>query len=105
VPLGSDARFAFGGAQFTSAYLQQLCLAMRRCADTRAQTAIKSAAERAPPQALSSVVSEAAAAGQLGAGGAPSSAHVLDILLDAFNFHNSAPPRPPPSLLAAAHNR
>lgn len=60
---------------------------MRRCADTRAQAAIKSVAERSAPQALASIVE--AAAGQLGHG-APAQAHILDILQDAFNFHNSA---------------
>jgi len=60
---------------------------MRRCADTRAQAAIKSVAERSAPQALASIVE--AAAEQLGHG-TPAQAHILDILQDAFNFHNSA---------------
>jgi hypothetical protein len=53
---------------------------MRRCADTRAQAAIKSVAERSAPQALASIVE--AAAEQLGHG-TPAQAHILDI-------HNSA---------------
>jgi hypothetical protein len=61
---------------------------MRRCADTRAQAAIKTVAARSPPQALASIVPEAAA-GQLGHG-TPAQPHILDILQDAFNFHNSA---------------
>ena len=61
---------------------------MRRCADTRAQAAIKSIAERLPPQALASIVPEAAV-GQLGQS-TPAQPHILDILQDALNFHNSA---------------
>ena len=61
---------------------------MRRCADTRAQAAIKTVAARSPPQALASIVPEETA-GQLGHG-TPAQPHILDILQDAFNFQNSA---------------
>ena len=61
-------------SELVSAYLQQLCLAMRRCADSRAQRAMAAWHQRSVNN--SSI---------------PVAAHILDLVQDALNFIDSDP--------------